>query len=56
MHTLADGMLATYLDESQKAQDRTTKLLTRKGEKAEMGLKLAQDIKELVRETKFIVG
>lgn len=49
-------MAAGYLDQSQKAQDRTRKLLTRKSEKADMGLTLAQDIRVLVRETKFVVG
>ena len=42
--------------DTKKSQERASKLLTRKVEKAEMGLSLVQDIEDLMRETRTIVG
>jgi len=45
-----------YHADRKKSQEKASKLLTRKVEKAEMGLSLVQDIEDLMRETRTIVG
>jgi hypothetical protein len=45
-----------YHANTKKSQEKAFKLLTRKVEKAEMGLSLVQDIEDLMRETRTIVG
>jgi len=45
-----------YHADTKKSQEKASKLLTRKVEKAEMGLSLVQDIEDLMRETRMIVG
>lgn len=51
-----DILLDSYHADAKKSQERASKLLTRKVEKAEMGLSLVQDIEDLMRETRTIVG
>ncbi|EDR10199.1 uncharacterized protein LACBIDRAFT_325881 [Laccaria bicolor S238N-H82] len=45
----------SYHADAKKSQERASKLLTRKVEKAEMGLSLVQDIEDLMRETRTIL-
>ena len=45
-----------YHADTKKSQEKASKLLTRKMEKAEMGLSLVQDIEDLMRQTRMIVG
>ena len=45
-----------YHADAKKSKEKVSKLLTRKVEKAEMGLSLVQDIEDLMRETRMIVG
>ena len=45
-----------YHANTKKSQEKASELLTRKVEKAEMGLSLVQDIQDLMRETRMIVG
>ena len=45
-----------YHADKKKSQEKASKLLTRKVEKAEMGLSIVLDIENLIRETRTIVG
>ncbi|KAF9465891.1 hypothetical protein BDZ94DRAFT_1306625 [Collybia nuda] len=51
-----EALIASYSMNANNVQDRTTKLLTRKVEKAEMGYSLAKDVQNLIQEAKTIVG
>ena len=49
-------MKDNYDADTKKSQEKASKLLTRKVEKAEMGLSLVLDIEDLIRETRTIAG
>ena len=45
----------SYHADTKKLQEKTSKILTKRVEKAEMGFLLVQDIRDLMRETRTIV-